>query len=107
MHLSNTRFSCIKHAVAVAAKNEPDAHAVGSPGHFLQTEVDDLDDILIVKFSGELALLLVESDKERWKKNLHRENGEWVAHAKCDKVTCGTLNADLMTHKKLDNFLKE
>ena len=52
---------------AVSAKEGRDNATVDLPSFFLQTEADEDDEPVIVKFTGALALLLVECDP-KWKK---------------------------------------
>ena len=102
----NKDFHSLKHVASVVAKEERDVEMVDLPGHFLQTEADDSEEFLIVKFTVAVTLLLVERYKDRWRKHLRRENGKWIVYAKCSKVMHGTLNTALMTHKKLAKVLK-
>ena len=99
-------FYSVKCVAAVAAKEERDTATVDLPSFFLQTEAEEDDDPVIVKFAGALALLLVECDS-KWKKHLRRENGKWVICAKCSKIIYGTINAALMAYRKLARCLKE
>ena len=103
----NPDFHSLKHVASVEAKEERDAETVDSPGCFLQTEADDSGEMMIVKLTCVVSLLLVESDKDRWRKHLRRENVELIICAKHAKLTCGTLNLALMVHKKLATLLKE
>ena len=96
----------MKYVCAVAAKEGRDTGTVDLPGFFLQTEANEDDEPIIVKFTGAMSLLLVECD-ERWRKHLRRENGKWVIYAKCSKIIYGTVNAALMAYRKLTRYLKE
>ena len=56
---------------------------------------------------GELALALVELDKDRWGKHLKKIRGRWVIFVKCSKAIYGTLNAALLSYKKLIGHLQD
>ena len=99
-------FYSLKHACGVAAKEGRDTGTVDLPGFFLQTEAADEGELVVIKLTGTIALLLVECDPGRWKRHLRRENGKWVTHALCKKIIYGTLNAALMAYKKLTKLLR-
>ncbi len=61
---------------------------------FLQTEQDGEEEILI-KLTGAVALLIVESDEEKWKKHVVQENGKCTIYVHCNKALYGTMNAAL------------
>ena len=44
--------------------------------YFLQTKTNGLGEMIIAKCTGAVALLLLEIDRERWKKDLCRENSK-------------------------------
>ena len=96
-------FNSLKYLCAVFAKEGRDTATVDLPGFFLQTKQEEE---VLIKLSGAAALLLVESDPDRWKKHLVRENGKWVTHAICDRTIYGTLNAALLSYKKLAKAFK-
>ena len=68
-------FYSIKHVCGVAAKEDRDTGTVDFPGFFLQTEANDDDEPLLIKLTGAIALLLVESDIDKWKKHLKERMG--------------------------------
>ena len=70
-------FCAVKYACATAAKEERDTASIDLPSFFLQTEADEDDEKIIIKFAGAVALLLVEVD-ERWHEHSCRENGKWI-----------------------------
>ena len=97
-------FYAFKYIIAVIAKEGRDCATVDLPGFFLQTEqekTDDKDKELLLKLTGVVAILLVESDTDKWKQHLHKENGNWVIYVRCDKAIYGTMNAALLAYKKL------
>lgn len=71
---------------------------VDLPGFFLQTEQDKR---LLLKLTGAVAALLVESDPRKWSKHLRVEDGHNVIHVLCRKAIYGTMNAALLAYKKL------
>ena len=67
------------------AKEGRDVETAYFPGFFLKTEkFSDAED-LILKITGAVALFLVNSDEGKWRKNLRREKGKWVAHVMRNK----------------------
>jgi len=97
-------FNSLKYLCAVFAKEGRDTAIVNLPGFFLQTKQEDE---VLIKLTGAAALLLVESKPDKWKKHLRRENGKWVIYAICDHTIYGTLNAALLSYKKLARAFKE
>jgi hypothetical protein len=74
------------------------------PGHFLQTPMDER---LILRLDNELALALVEINPERWEKHLRKVKGRHVIFVRCSKAIYGTLNAALLSYKKLIGHLEK
>ena len=66
-----------------------------------------MDEELILKIQGALAMLLVEMNPSRWKKHLHHERGRPVIYVKCMKAIYGTINAAILAYKKLVGFLEK
>ena len=77
---------------------------VDLPGHFLQTPMEGR---LILRIDSDLALILVEINPAKWKKHLKRVHGKWVIFVRCNKAIYGTLNAALLSYKKLVGHLSE
>ena len=103
-------FYAFKYITAVIAKEGRDCATVDLPGFFLQTEqekTDDKDKELLLKLTGAVAILLVESDADKWKQHLQKENGNWVIYVRCDKAIYGTMNAALLAYKKLAKLFKD
>lgn len=88
-------FYAFRYIIAMIAKEGRDCATVDLPGFFLQTEADE-NDPLILKLTGAVAILLVESDEEKWRPNLQKENGKWVIYVSCDKAIYSTMNAALL-----------
>ena len=99
-------FYTMKYVCGASALEERDTATVDLPSFFLQTEPNNDDEPVIIKFTGAAALLLVEYD-ERWRKHLRRENGKWAIYSKCSKIIYGTINAALMACRKLARYLKQ
>ena len=99
-------FCAVKYACATAAKEEKDTASIDLLSFFLQTEANEDDEKIIIKFAGAVALLLVEVD-ERWRKHSHKENGKWIIYGRCSKITHGTINAALMAYRNLARHLKQ
>ena len=76
---------------AVIAKEGRDVVTVDLPGFFLQREQDGEEEILL-KLTGAVALLLVESDEEKWKKHVVQENGKCTIYVLYNKVTRDEIN---------------
>ena len=89
-----------KYIIAMIAKEGRDCATVDLPGFFLQTEQEENSDLLL-KLTGQVAALLVKSDKDKWGKHLQKENGKYVLYVKCDRAIYGTMNAALLAYKKL------
>ena len=96
-------FYAFKFICAVIAREGRDAASVDLPGFFLQT---DQDELILLKVTGAVALLLVESDP-KWKKHLRKENGKYVIYVICKKAIYGTMNAALLAYKKLAKLFKK
>jgi hypothetical protein len=95
-------FYAFKFVCAVIAREGRDAASVDLPGFFLQT---DQDELILLKVTGAVALLLVESD-QKWRKHLRKENGKYVIYVICKKAIYGTMNAALLAYKKLAKLFK-
>jgi len=93
-----------RYLCAVFAKEGRDVATVNLPSFFLQTE-NEGDEPVLLKITGAVALLLVESNPSKWKKHLRKENGKWIIYATCDRTIYGTMNAALLSYKKLARSL--
>ena len=97
-------FYSFKFIAAIIAKECRDAASVDLPGFFLQT---DQEERILLKVTGAIALLLVESEPGKWKKHLRQENGKYVIYVLCKKAIYGTMNAALLAYKKLAKLFSE
>ena len=99
-------FYAFKYIIALIAKEGRDCATVDLPGFFLQTEQEENSDLML-KLTGQVAALLVESDEQKWAKHLKEENGRHVMYVKCDRAIYGTMNAALLAYKKLAKLFGE
>jgi hypothetical protein len=97
-------FYAFKFIAAVIAREGRDVASVDLPGFFLQT---DQDEKILLKVTGAVALLLVESEPDKWRKHLRKENGKYVIYVLCKKAIYGTMNAALLAYKKLAKLFRE
>ncbi len=67
----------------------------------------NIDEIVHVKFEGEVAEMLVKLDPQLYRKYVKDENGETVLYVELLKALYGTLKAALLFWKKLSAQLKE
>ena len=95
---------CLRYVLATAALETRDVATYDLPAQFLQTEMKGF---LLLKLTGVVALLLVESDSKRWKPHLRTERGRKVIYVRCKKAIYGTLNAAILAYTKLTNNLTE
>ena len=95
---SSTRLVCLP------AKDGRDCATIDLPGFFLQTEQEE-DTQVLLRLTGSVAMLLVESNEKKWKKRLRKENGKYVMYVVCNKAIYGTMNAALLAYKKLAKLL--
>ena len=99
-------FYAFKYMIAMIAREGRDCATVDLPGFFLQTKSEE-NSTLLLKLTGAVALLLVESDEAKWRKHLQIDNGKWVIYVRCDKAIYGTMNAALLAYKKLAKLFTE
>jgi hypothetical protein len=97
-------IECIKYILAIIAFERRDVASFDLPAQFLQTEMKEL---LHLRITGAVALLLVESDPKRWKKHLRNEQGRPVIYVVCKKAIYGTLSAAILAYRKLTSYFKE
>ena len=82
-------FYAFNYICAVIELEGRDAATVDLPGFFLQTEQDEL---IMLRLTGAVALMLTETDPYNWKKHLREEDGRWVIYVVCNKAIYGTMN---------------
>ena len=61
---------------------------------------------MLLKLTGEISLLLVESNLEKWRKHLTKESGKWDIRVTCDRGICVAMSDALLVCKKIDKMLK-
>jgi hypothetical protein len=72
------------------------------PGAFMQA---DIDEVVHVKFEGEVAELLVKVDPSTYTPFLKYEHGKPVLYVELQKALYGTLQAAMLFWKELTSFL--
>ena len=66
-----------------------------------------MKELLHLKITGAVALLLAESNQKRWNKHLQKERGRPVIYVVCKKAIYGTLNTAILAYIKLTGHLAE
>ena len=61
----------------------------------------------MLRINGALALLLVKTDRKRWKKHLRYKGKSPVIYVNCDKAIYRTVTAALVSYKKLVGHLMD
>jgi hypothetical protein len=72
------------------------------PGAFMQA---DIDEVIHVKFEGEIAEMLVKMDPKLYRKYVRNEHGKTVLYVELLKALYGTLRAALLFWKLLSGKL--
>jgi hypothetical protein len=85
-------------SATIDAMEERDVATVDIPGAFMQA---DIDEVIHVKFEGEIAEMLVRMDPELYRKYITDENGEIVLYLELLKALYGTSWAALLLFWKL------
>ena len=75
-------------SAVIDAMEERDVATVDIPGAFMQA---DIDEVVHVKFEGEIAEMLVKLDPALYRKYIKDENGKTVLCVELLKALCGTL----------------
>jgi Reverse transcriptase (RNA-dependent DNA polymerase) len=89
-------------SATIDAMEGRDVATVDIPGAFMQA---DIDEVVHVKFEGELAEILVKLDPKLYRKYVTDENGKSVLYVELLKALYGTLKAALLFWKLLSNKL--
>ena len=97
-------FEALKYVLAIIGFEARDVVSFDLPAQFLQT---DMHEVLYLKITGALALLLVEYDRDPWGKHLQKEWGKPVIYVLCKKAICSTLNAAILAFRKLTGHLAD
>lgn len=92
------------YVILINATEERDVATCDLPGHFLQTSMEGR---VILKLSGELADMLVALDPDRWGKHRRIVRGRPVIYVRCSKAIYGTVNAAILSYRKLAGHLKD
>jgi hypothetical protein len=89
-------------SATIDAMEGRDVATVDIPGAFVQA---DMDEVVHVKFEGEMAEMLVKLDPKPCRKCVKDENGKTVVHVELLKALHGTLKAALLFWKLLSSKL--
>jgi hypothetical protein len=81
-----------------------DVATVDIPGAFMQA---DIDEVVHVRFEGEIAEMLVKMDPKLYRKYVKDEHGKSVLYVELLKALYGTIRAALLFWKKLSGKLVE
>jgi hypothetical protein len=89
-------------SAVIDAMEGRDVATVDIPGAFMQA---DIDEVVHVKFEGEIAEMLVKLDPKLYRKYVRDENGKSVLYVELLKALYGTLKAALLFWKLLSKKL--
>jgi hypothetical protein len=89
-------------SAVIDAMEERDVATVDIPGAFMQA---DIDEVVHVKFEGEIAEMLVKLDPKLYRKYVRDEKGKSVLYVELLKALYGTLKAALLFWKLLSKKL--
>jgi hypothetical protein len=89
-------------SAVIDATERRDVATVDIPGAFMQA---DIDEVVHVKFEGEIAEMLVKLDPKLYRKYVRDENGKSVLYVELLKALYGTLKAALLFWKLLSKKL--
>ncbi len=89
-------------SATIDAMEERDVATVDIPGAFMQA---DIDEVVHVKFEGEIAEMLVKLDPKLYRKYVKDENGKTVLYVELLKALYGTMKAALLFWKLLTKKL--
>jgi hypothetical protein len=89
-------------SATIDVTEERDVVAVAIPGAFMQA---DIDEVMHVRFEGEIAEMLVRMDPKLYRKYVRDENGKSVLYVELLKALYGTLRAALLFWKLLSSKL--
>jgi hypothetical protein len=89
-------------SATIDAMEERDVATLDIPGAFMQA---DIDEVVHVKFEGEIAEMLVKMDPKLYRKFVKDENGKSVLYVELLKALYGTLRAALLFWKLLSTKL--
>jgi hypothetical protein len=89
-------------SATIDAMEERDVATVDIPGDFMQA---DIDEVVYVRFEGEIAEMLVRMDPKLYRKYIRDENGKAVLYVELLKALYGTLRSTLLFWKLLSSKL--
>jgi hypothetical protein len=89
-------------SATIDGMEERDLATVDIPWAFMQA---DIDEVVHVRFEGEIAKMLVRMDPKLYRKYVRDENGKAVLYVELLKALYGTLRASLLFWKLLSSKL--
>ena len=92
---------------AIEADENRDVMTVDIPNAFVQTEMEDKEERIIMKIKGPLAEMLVRIEPEVYESYVIQEDNEKVVYVQVLKALYGMLQASLLFYKKLRKDLEE
>jgi Reverse transcriptase (RNA-dependent DNA polymerase) len=92
---------------AIEADENRDIMTVDIPNAFVQTEIENKDERVMMKIKGQLAEMLVKIEPEVYENYLIEEDNEKVIYVQVLKALYGMLQASLLFYKKLRKDLEE
>jgi hypothetical protein len=91
-------------SATINAMEGRDVATVDIPGAFMQANIEE---VVHVKFEGEIAEMLVKMDPKLYRKYVKDENGKTVLYVELLKALYGTLQAALLFWKLLSGKLEK
>jgi hypothetical protein len=92
----------------IDAEEGRDVATVDIPNAFVQTDIPDGDEKIIMKIKGALVDMLVEIDPELYRDHVVYEEGSKVLYVQVLKAIYGMLQSAILFYKKLrDDLIKE
>ena len=89
-------------SATIDAMEKRDVATVDIPGAFMQA---DIDEVVHIKFEGEIAEMLVKMDPKLYRKYIKDEHGKPVLYVELLKALYGTMRAALLFWKLLSSKL--
>ena len=90
-------------SATIDAMEGRDVATLNIPGAFMQA---DIDEVVHIKFEGEIAKMLVKMDPKLYRKYVKNERGKTVFYVELLKALYGTLRAALLFWKLLSGKLE-
>jgi hypothetical protein len=95
-------------SAVIDALEHRDVAVVDIPNAFIQTRIDNEEDMAIIRIRGELADILVEIAPETYKPYVSiNQKGEKTLIVRCQNAIYGTMEASLQYYRKFTKSLLE